>query len=274
MNFNVMKTISLSLCGLIGIFFNTPTLGQVTDLSLLPEAKVQNPKIEEPKTKEATQGSNKTNFQAFKPLDPRKWEVGSQHLLVKFKVRYGQTEYLVVAELYPQHAPNTVANFVKACQAGEYQGVLFHRAINDFIVQTGDPLTKDESKRAVWGTGGNEVTLASEIKRPHFYGSLGMARNQNPAKRSNSRQFYISVGNMAALDSEYTVFGQVVAGMSVIKKISQTAVDANDTPLGRVELVSAEIVNHTGPYQPPVNNLSANTTASQGRFAKFWDRVW
>jgi len=156
----------------------------------------------------------------------------------------GQVQTVVI-ELDPDSAPNHVANFKKLVTEGYYDGLAVHRAIPDFLVQTGDPRSRNEEAKPVWGLGGPGYTLPAEIRRDHVRGSVGAARlgnRLNPMRQSNGSQFYIAARSLPEFDGEYTVFGQVVQGMDVIDRISRLATDENDVPLSRVTLVSSELV--------------------------------
>jgi peptidyl-prolyl cis-trans isomerase B (cyclophilin B) len=118
----------------------------------------------------------------------------------------------IVIELYPDVAPKHVENFVTLTDKGFYNGLKFHRVEPGFVVQTGDP--KGD------GTGGPGYTVKAEFnEKPHLEGTLGMARAQHPD--SAGSQFYICLAQAPFLDRKYTVFGQVVQGMDVVKKIKR-----------------------------------------------------
>ena len=118
----------------------------------------------------------------------------------------------IVIELYPEDAPEAVANFVKLAKKGYYDGLKFHRVVPGFVVQGGDP--KGD------GTGGPGYTIKDEFNsRKHLTGTVAMART--PAPNSAGSQFYICLASQPALDGKYTVFGQVVEGMDVVMKIKR-----------------------------------------------------
>ena len=140
-------------------------------------------------------------------------------------------------------------NFVKLALAGYYDGLLFHRVINGFMIQGGDPLTKDASKIAEFGTGGPDYTIPAEIEEGvkagyhHKKGALAAARKgdyANPYKESSGSQFYIVQDEQAcaALDGGYTVFGETVSGLDVIDKIAAVKTDNRDIPLNPVRINS------------------------------------
>ena len=140
-------------------------------------------------------------------------------------------------------------NFVKLALAGYYDGLLFHRVINGFMIQGGDPLTKDASKLSEFGTGGPDYTIPAEIEQGvkagyrHKKGALAAARigdEANPYRESSGSQFYIVQDEQAcaALDGGYTVFGETVSGLDVIDKIAMVKTDKNDVPLNPVRINS------------------------------------
>lgn len=198
--------------------------------------------------------------------DPSLWAKDSIHKLAVMEVAFGGMKETVMIELYPNDAPQTVSNFIDHCDSGFYNGLAFHRAIEGFIVQTGDPLTSDESAREKWGTGGEDKTIPAELKRPHRIGAVAMARRSdkvNPERRSNSSQFYVALGNYASLNGKYTVFGQVVSGLDTIRSISLVPVDSNDCPVARIEVKSIKVIDHKGPLQ-----VTAPIAGSGQRYSK------
>ncbi|RFC43415.1 MAG: Peptidyl-prolyl cis-trans isomerase (rotamase) - cyclophilin family [Verrucomicrobia bacterium] len=149
----------------------------------------------------------------------------------------------VVLELDAAAAPQTVANFKKLVQEGFYDGLAVHRAINHYLVQMGDPLTKDNDAKGNWGTGSPGYTVPAEIKLKHQRGAVAMARlpdGRNPSRASNGSQFYIALADMSQLDGQYTVFGSVVSGIEHLDFISEQTTDTNDMPVQRIKM-SAQI---------------------------------
>lgn len=219
---------------------------------------------------------------AQRPENPALWEKDSMRKIAVMEVAFGGTKQTVMFELFPNDAPQTVANFIDHCDSGFYNGLAFHRAIEGFLVQTGDPLTSDESAREKWGTGGEDKTIPAEIKRPHRVGAVAMARRAdkvNPQRRSNGSQFYVALGNYGAIDGKYTVFGQVVSGLDVLKRISIMPVDANDCPVARIEVKSIKVIDQKGPLQvePAVagdEGRYMKPDSSRGFIGRFLHRVW
>ena len=139
-------------------------------------------------------------------------------------------------------------NFVKLALSGFYNGVLFHRVINGFMIQAGDPLSKDEAQKAAWGTGGPGYTVPAEFvpEYRHKKGALAAARRgdaANPYKESSGSQFYIvqNERTCAQLDGAYTVFGEVIEGLPVIDKIASVQTDGRDCPLSPVKIVTIKV---------------------------------
>ena len=140
----------------------------------------------------------------------------------------------IVIQLYPDVAPGHVENFVKLAQDGFYDGTTFHRVIPDFMIQGGDPNSKDED-RSNDGQGGPGYTINAEFSDvPHKRGILSMARAQDP--NSAGSQFFIVVKDSNFLDGQYTVFGEVIEGMDVADKIVNVERDGMDNPLEKVTM--------------------------------------
>ena len=136
----------------------------------------------------------------------------------------------ITVEFYSKDSPRTVNNFIKLAQEGFYDKTKFHRVINDFMIQGGDPLSKDDSKKQLWGTGGPGYEFADEFNSHKLVkGSLAMA---NAGPDTNGSQFFIVTKESTPwLDGKHTNFGFVVAGMDVVDKIGIVKTDANDRPV-------------------------------------------
>lgn len=140
----------------------------------------------------------------------------------------------IVLKFFPEEAPNHVENFAELARKGFYDGTTFHRVIPGFMIQGGDPNSRD-ADRMRHGTGGPGYALKAEFnKRPHKRGTLSMARSQNPD--SAGSQFFICVADAPYLDGQYTVFGEVVEGMDVVDAIVSQERDARDNPLKKIEM--------------------------------------
>ncbi|MBF0328140.1 MAG: peptidylprolyl isomerase [Nitrospirae bacterium] len=137
-------------------------------------------------------------------------------------------------KFFPELAPNHVNNFIGLATKGFYDGTIFHRVIPGFMIQGGDPNSKDTNK-ARHGLGGPGYTVKAEFSStPHKRGILSMARTNNPDGAGS--QFFICVGDAFSLDRQYTVFGEVVSGMEVADKIVSQPRDLNDNPDERIEI--------------------------------------
>ncbi|MSR70485.1 peptidylprolyl isomerase [Candidatus Kaiserbacteria bacterium] len=146
----------------------------------------------------------------------------------------------ITIEFFDADAPNTVANFTKLAQAGFYDGTKFHRVISNFMIQGGDPLSKDDSAAARWGTGGPGYQFADEI-RANNHNVVGTISMANAGPNTNGSQFFINVADNSFLDTKHTTFGKVVAGMEVVNAIAQTPTGANDRPVSPIIINSISL---------------------------------
>ena len=145
------------------------------------------------------------------------------------KVTIETTQGKIVFSLLPDIAPETVRNFIKLASSGFYDGTLFHRVIPGFMIQGGDPNTK-QSDKGTWGTGGPGYSLKAEFNsKSHLRGVVSMARAMDPD--SAGSQFFIVTTDSTFLDRQYTAFGEVTEGMEVADKIVNLPRDENDCPL-------------------------------------------
>jgi peptidyl-prolyl cis-trans isomerase B (cyclophilin B) len=156
------------------------------------------------------------------------------------------TEGDMTIEFWSDVAPNTVENFKKLAKQGFYNGTAFHRIIKGFMIQGGDPLTKDPSMEARWGSGDPGYKIKAEFNaKSHQRGVISMARSNDPD--SAGCQFFICLGNASFLDGKYTAFGHVIKGDDVLGKIGDTPVKMGSggeasKPTKRVEVKSVDIV--------------------------------
>ena len=154
-----------------------------------------------------------------------------------------QTSMGSVVIAFYKDAPRTAKNFKKLAREGFYDGLTFHRVIPGFVIQGGDPNTKD-ANRSNDGLGGPGYTLPAEVKHQHIRGAVAAARlpdEVNPKWESSGSQFYICLEPQPTLDRSHTVFGYVIEGMDVAKKISKVARDENENPVSRVVIESVSI---------------------------------
>jgi peptidyl-prolyl cis-trans isomerase B (cyclophilin B) len=155
-----------------------------------------------------------------------------------------------VIDLSPDSAPNQVALFMKLARDGAYDGTTFHRMVKYGMVQGGDPLSKDASKRAAYGTGGLNLVKAEARAPKMTRGSV--AAVLVPGKPDSAgAQFFIVVIDQPGLDGQYSVFGHVSDGMEVVQRISATPVDANGLATGRVEIRTIAIRDTPPPAPEP-----------------------
>lgn len=147
------------------------------------------------------------------------------------KTKFGDMDIV----FFPEKAPKHVENFIALARSGFYNGTIFHRVIPSFMIQGGDPNTKDLNKPETYGQGGPSQRLKAEFNDiPHRRGILSMARTNDP--NSAGSQFFIVVKDSNFLDGQYTVFGEVVKGMEVADKIVSLPKNSHDLPTERAEV--------------------------------------
>ncbi len=147
------------------------------------------------------------------------------------KTKFGDIEIKFYSDVAPKH----VENFIKLAKSGFYNGTIFHRVIPGFMIQGGDPNTKDTLKKDIYGQGGPGHTIKAEFSDiPHKRGIVSMARAADPD--SAGSQFFIVVEDSRFLDRKYTVFGEVTKGIGVADKIVNLTRDERDNPRERVEM--------------------------------------
>jgi peptidyl-prolyl cis-trans isomerase B (cyclophilin B) len=143
-------------------------------------------------------------------------------------------------------APKTVENFKALARKGFYDGTAFHRIVKGFMIQGGDPLTKDAAQQSRWGTGDPGYKIKAEFnEKPHVRGVISMARSSDPD--SAGSQFFICLADARFLDRQYTAFGQLIKGDDVLGKLGDTPTargsgGENSRPLARVGVESVKIV--------------------------------
>lgn len=153
--------------------------------------------------------------------------------------------------------PKHRENFVKLVSEHYYDSLLFHRVIDGFMIQTGDPYTKDTSKVALYGQGGPDYTIPAEFVNEYWHkkGALAAARKgdmANPRKASSGSQFYIvqDENNCLHLDGQYTIFGETIEGLDVIDRIAKVPTDRYDRPLQDVRIITIKPVEPDIPETP------------------------
>ena len=157
---------------------------------------------------------------------------------------------IIKVKLY-KGTPKHRENFARLAFSGYYDGILFHRVINGFMIQAGDPQTKDpNSDSNRWGTGGPDYTVPAEFvpEYKHLKGALAAARRgdaANPLRESSGSQFYLvqDADACAQLDGSYTVFGQTVEGFDIIDKIAAVETNSRDCPLSPVKIITIKLAD-------------------------------
>lgn len=154
----------------------------------------------------------------------------------------------ITLKLYSDKMPQTVNNFMNLAQLGFYDGVKFHRVIKNFMIQGGDPLTKDDSQSAIWGTGGPGYTIKDEFVSglSNVRGTISMANIGQPD--TGGSQFFINVNDNTFLNFDspqrtgsHPVFGEVIQGMDVVDRIVNSTADANGRPETPIVIQSIEL---------------------------------
>ncbi|MFN0066344.1 MAG: peptidylprolyl isomerase [Limisphaerales bacterium] len=168
--------------------------------------------------------------------------VSSTNEVAVIKTSYGE----MVLKFWPDLAPGTVENFKKLARTNFYDGTAFHRIIKGFMIQGGDPLTKDPANAARFGTGGPGYQIKAEFNaKPHQKGVISMARSSDP--NSAGSQFFLVHGDASFLDRQYTAFGELIKGLDVLDKIAGSPVTRgaggeNSKPSERIVIESIQLV--------------------------------
>ena len=146
----------------------------------------------------------------------------------------------IVIDMYGEATPKTVENFTTLASEGFYDGTRFHRIIENFMVQGGDPLSKDLESKNMWGTGGPGYQFEDEFvpELSNVKGTIAMA---NAGPGTNGSQFFLNVADNTFLDGKHTVFGVVSEGYDIVEALSQVATDGGDKPLEDVILNSVTV---------------------------------
>jgi peptidyl-prolyl cis-trans isomerase B (cyclophilin B) len=159
-------------------------------------------------------GNTEDSSKADKPKQTQEAKQVNTNEVAVIKTAYGE----MVLEFWPEVAPKTVENFKKLAKKGFYDGTAFHRIVKGFMIQGGDPLTKDAAAEARWGTGDPGYKIDAEFNdKPHVRGVISMARSSDP--NSAGSQFFICLGDAAFLNRQYTAFGKLIKGDDVLAKL-------------------------------------------------------
>ncbi|OLV17416.1 peptidylprolyl isomerase [Deinococcus marmoris] len=153
----------------------------------------------------------------------------------------------ILADLYEQETPVTVNNFVTLARDHYFDGIRFHRVIDGFMAQTGDPLSVDEAKKDQWGTGGPGYSFADEFRTKLTFNSEGILAMANSGPATNGSQFFITLAPTDFLNGKHTIFGKVVTGDGALAKLTRTSDTASgqETPIAGAkadEILSVRIL--------------------------------
>lgn len=162
----------------------------------------------------------------------------SERPIIQLKTSEGD----ITIELFEDKAPKTVNHIIEFAQDGLYEDTLFHRVIEDFMIQAGDPLTKQANNQPVYGTGGPGFTFEDEINDVEL--ERGVVAMANSGPDTNGSQFFIITADETPwLEGKHTAFGKVIGGMPVVDTINSVDTDGKDLPVEDVELFEVELVN-------------------------------
>lgn len=172
------------------------------------------------------------------PMDNNIITPSNTNMIAIMETNFGE----IKLELFSSDAPKTVENFIKLAESDFYNGTKFHRVIKGFMIQGGDPLSKDDSLKNRWGTGGPGYAFEDEIhsNNSNVIGTISMA---NAGPNTNGSQFFINTADNNSLDTKHTVFGKVIAGMDVVRNIENVATEISDRPIDNVIIESIKIAD-------------------------------
>jgi cyclophilin family peptidyl-prolyl cis-trans isomerase len=163
---------------------------------------------------------SQTNQQTVEPKGPNMKVLKDFEQIKATEATISTSKGDITITLYQDKVPLTVTNFLNLAKSGFYNGIKFHRIIPDFMAQVGDPLTKDDSKKDLWGTGGPGYTIADEFDpslKHDSEGTVSMANTGQPG--TGGSQFFITYEATPWLDGKHAVFGKVTSGMDVVRKL-------------------------------------------------------
>jgi cyclophilin family peptidyl-prolyl cis-trans isomerase len=190
-------------------------------------------------------GDSKISFETENSVRDKTEGEGLENIEVKkemiatIKTNFGEIEL----EFFTDKAPKTVENFLKLAESGFYDGTKFHRVISGFMIQGGDPLSSDDEKKDLWGTGGPGYTFADEIYdgNSNSFGTISMA---NSGPNTNGSQFFINTADNNFLDSKHTVFGRVINGIENVRGIENIETSDSDRPVKSIVINSIIILKN------------------------------
>ncbi len=169
--------------------------------------------------------NNKSNIINSENLTSKNMVANNSNNIADIETTQGH----IKIQFFPEQAPNHVKDFIDLSKKGFYDGTVFHRIVKGFVIQGGDPNTKNDSNRQTWGTGGPGYKINAEFNNiSHDRGIVSMARTADP--NSAGSQFFIVLNDSKFLDNQYTVFGKVIEGMDVVDKIANVPTNSMDQP--------------------------------------------
>ena len=211
-----------------------------------------------------------------KPAGAMAAPVSAEAVLVTVRVGANGPKESFLISLRPDLAPKTVENFKRNIESGFYEGLAFHRLIRNYLIQTGDPMSKDDAQKEQWGTTDIGQNIPGEFGGSHVRYAVAMAHKAGESTSSGS-QFFIALRPATSLDGSYAVFGEVTQGMDVLNRLSGSVVDTNDVPVKRIEIVDAKIVRGDTQLAGSTTTGGRRKTkpdSQKGRFERFVERVW
>lgn len=231
-----MRTVCWTLA--LGCLLSMPALSQTRKRVPRPQPTQQAPSKASPK---------QPSLPTFTPEELK----GLQAVL---ETTMGQ----VILEFFPVEAPQHADFFARQVKSGAYDGTTFHRVILGGIIQGGDPLSRDPSKKALYGTGGLKRLKAEFNARPHVRGAVAAVLLPGDPNSAGS-QFFICVSDQPQLNGQYTAWGKVVEGMEVVDKISAVPADASQIALERIEIKKAFLRPIPPPQPIPFSEATPET---------------
>lgn len=157
------------------------------------------------------------------------------------QIRMETSEGVMTFELYDDLTPITAGNFKKLTQEGFYDGQRFHRVIDQFMIQGGDPLSKDVKYKEMWGTGGSDE-IPDEFGKGLTHDRKGLLSMANAGPDTGSSQFFITLVPTQGLDGKHAIFGHLLEGQDVLDKIGHVQTDSDDRPLKDVMILKVSVV--------------------------------
>lgn len=167
---------------------------------------------------------------------------GCNKTMERTKIQIETTKGVMTVELYDNLVPITADNFKKLVEEGFYDGIRFHRVIEGFMIQGGDPLTKDVNNKARWGTGGPGYNIKDEFVPSLRHSAKGILSMANAGPNTGGSQFFITLAPTPHLNDKHAIFGRIIKGEEVLEAIGSTPTDESDRPLEDVIITKMSIV--------------------------------